>query len=330
MVIDRCPSNSASLIAGGIYNPVVLKRKIKSWMVDDLFPVLVATYKELEEKLEVDVLNHDFPILKPISSADEMTEWNTAVADKSISPYVNSVSKKRPLGPFQESVQGSVTIENAGFLRIGELVLAYREYLKEKGLLIESEFELDKLKCTESEVQYMDIEADRIIFSEGRFISENPLFNWIPYNPTKGQMLTVKVDRPIDATKVYNQQFLFFPTEEKGVFKLGATYSWNQTDEEPTEEATKELLDKVKKALDIDLEVLEAKAAIRPTVADRRPTIGVHPDQKNVFLFNGMGSKGVMLAPYFAKELVDFIYAGKELNPEADLQRWVRKHYKKS
>jgi glycine oxidase len=38
IVIDSCPSHSASLIAGGIYNPIAIKRKIKSWKADELFP----------------------------------------------------------------------------------------------------------------------------------------------------------------------------------------------------------------------------------------------------------------------------------------------------
>ena len=328
VVIDNCPENSASLIAGGIYNPIVLKRKVKSWNVDQLFPALVDTYRELETVFGEKFLEHDFPILKPISSVDEITEWNQAITEKRIAPFVSTVEETPPLGPFQGNVIGSVTIDNSGFLRIRKLVLAYRNYLKEKGLLKEEQVNYSSVKLNADSVVYDDVSADRIIFSEGRFISKNPYFSWLPYNLTKGQMLTVKVNTPIDPSKVYNQQFLFFPTEEKDIFRLGATYSWNETDEEPTEEATQELLGKVKKALNIELEVLEAKAAIRPTVADRRPTIGAHPEEKNVFLLNGMGSKGVMLAPTFAKELVDLIYEGKQVNTEVDLNRFGKRYRK--
>jgi glycine oxidase len=76
-----------------------------------------------------------------------------------------------------------------------------------------------------------------------------------------------------------------------------------------------------------ELEVLNQQAAIRPNSIDRRPAIGPHPIHRNVYLFNGMGSKGVMLAPYFAKQLVDSIYSGSDLHPEASLQRFVRKNY---
>lgn len=325
LVIDRCPTNSSSLIAGGIYNPVVLKRKVKSWKVDELFPFLVETYTELEKKLGAEFLLHNFPILKPISSADELVEWKQAVNEGRLKPYVTSVEEGKPHGPFQNSVVGSVTIESAGFVRFKKLILSYREYLKEKGLLVESEFDFDELHLSRS-LTYEGISADRIIFSEGRFITENPYFNWIPFRPTKGQMLTVRVPESLTPDKIYNQQFLLFPTEEKNIFRLGATYEWNDLDEEATQKSTDELIERAQRALNIDLEVLGAQAAIRPNVADRRPTIGCHPEIENMYLFNGMGSKGVMLAPYFAKQLVGHIYSGSEIDSEADLNRFGKRY----
>lgn len=328
LVIDRCPKNSSSLIAGGIYNPVVLKRKVKSWKVDELFPFLVETYSELEQQLGVDFLLHDFPILKPISSANELNEWQQAVDENRLSPYVDSVEKKTPEGPFQNSVLGSVTIGKSGFVRIGKLVIAYRKHLQEKGVLIEEEFNYQEVRA-EEKVSYKDVSAERIFFCEGRFISENPFFNWIPFRPTKGQMLTVRVPEELTPDRTYNQQFLLFPTEEKNIFRLGATYEWHNLDEIPSQKSTDELIERAQKALNIHFEVLDAQAAIRPNVADRRPTIGQHPEMENLFLFNGMGSKGVMLAPYFAKQLVDHIYSGAEIEPEVNLNRFG-KRYKNS
>jgi len=326
LVIDQCPTNSASLIAGGIYNPIVLKRKVKSWKVDELFPFLVQTYEELEMQLNNSFLHHNFPILKPISSANELVEWQQAVDEERLAPYVNSREESRPLGPFHKSVVGSVTITDSGFLRIGKLILSYRNYLKEKGLLIEEGFEHSMLKTNNKAVSYKDISANRIIFSEGRFISENPYFNWLPFRPTKGQMLTVRVPAELTPDKIYNQQFLLFPTEEKNIFRLGATYEWHNLDEVPTQKATDELIERAKRALDIEFEVLHAHAAIRPNVADRRPVVGRHPEIEAMFLFNGMGSKGVMLAPFFAKQLVEHIYDGKEVASEVNLMRFKKRY----
>jgi len=329
LVIDNCPTNSASLIAGGIYNPIALKRKLRSWLVDDLFPIMVESHRELDEKLAIQSLHHNFPILKPISSKDEVTEWKQVIEEGRLFPYVDSIEETVPRGPFKEDVFASVTIKKSGFVRIEKTLLAYREYLKNKGLLIQENFDHSAISHNQNGIEYRDVKANRIIFSEGRFISENPYFNWVPFKPTKGQILTVKTDSSLTPDRIYNQQFLLFPTEEKDVFKLGATYEWDKLDEIPTAASTTELLAKAEKALTVKFEVLEEKAAIRPTVIDRRPAIGVHPDYENLFLFNGMGTKGVMIAPYFAKQLVNFIYHDGELDKEAELNRFLRKHYKK-
>lgn len=329
IVIDSCPTNSASLIAGGIYNPVVFKRKLKSWNADDLIPALVEAYSEIDARLNITTLHHQFPILKPITSVDDLGQWQRVIQEERLSSYVESIEMGSPEGPFKEGIIANTTVQNGGFLRIGKTLLAYREYLKTKGMLVREEFDYAALKITDSGEEYGDVKADRVIFSEGRFISENPYFSWVPFKPTKGQILTVKTDGSLTPDRIYNHQFLLFPTEQNDVFKLGATYEWDKLDEIPTSASTKELLSKAEKVLNVKFEVLEEKAAIRPTVVDRRPVIGVHPYHKSLFLFNGMGTKGVMIAPYFAKQLVDFIYSHRELDAEVNLNRFLRRHYKK-
>ena len=298
-------------------------------MVDELFPVMVETHQELDEQLGIQSLHHDFPILKPISSKDEVTEWKQVIEEGRLFPYVDSIEETVPSGPLNNDIFASVTIKKSGFVRIEKLLLAYREYLKESSKLIEEGFDHSSVELHQNGVGYESIKADRIIFSEGRFISENPYFSWVPFKPTKGQILTVRANSSLTPDRIYNQQFLLFPTEEKDIFKLGATYEWDKLDEIPTAASTQELLAKAKKALSVQFEVLEEKAAIRPTVIDRRPVIGVHPEHENLFLFNGMGTKGVMIAPYFAKQLVSMIYDNGELDKEANLNRFLRKHYKK-
>jgi glycine oxidase len=325
MVTDPCPAQSSSLIAGGIYNPIVIKRKVKTWKADALFDFLVPHYSEMEKVLGKSFLHHDLPILKPISSEQELGEWQAAIDSGAVHPYVNEVGGV-PDGPFQAEVCGHVLIRHCGFLRTDETIPAYRDHLRSKGILLEEKLDFPKLEMTDEGIRYGDLTAERVIFCEGRHISANPYFNWLPMRPTKGQMLTVRTGSGLTPDRVYNQQFYLFPSREKDVFRLGATYEWHDLNEEPTEAARTELIDRVRKALDIDMEVLDQQAAIRPNVADRRPLIGQHPEHGRLFLFNGMGSKGVMLAPYFAEQLVRHIYDGAELEKEADLRRFIKRY----
>jgi len=67
--------------------------------------------------------------------------------------------------------------------------------------------------------------------------------------------------------------------------------------------------------------VIEQNAGIRPTTFDRRPFIGEHPQLKRNYILNGLGTKGYMLAPLLAKELVAHILHDEKLDPEVSLNR---------
>jgi glycine oxidase len=212
VVIDPCPRQSSSLIAGGIYNPIVIKRKMKTWKADTLFPVLVDAYREMENMLGNQFLVHDFPILKPISSVSELDEWQAAIDQGAVQPFVDTVIRSAPKGPFSPSVIGHVLIQHSGFLRTDEAIGAYREHLRTTERLMVEKLDFEKFAMDGAAVRYGYLTADRVIFCEGRHISDNPYFNWLPMRPTKGQMLTVKVNDALTPDHVYNQQFYLFPT----------------------------------------------------------------------------------------------------------------------
>ena len=91
----------------------------------------------------------------------------------------------------------------------------------------------------------------------------------------------------------------------------------------PTEEGKQELIDRIKEILNCDFEIVEHFAGVRPTVRDRRPLLGVHPKEPNLFILNGLGTRGVMLAPTLAKDLYDFIENGKPLEKAIDIKRYA-------
>jgi glycine/D-amino acid oxidase-like deaminating enzyme len=66
------------------------------------------------------------------------------------------------------------------------------------------------------------------------------------------------------------------------------------------------------------VKILKHKAGLRPATFDRKPFIGFHDKHKNVAIFNGFGSKGVSLIPYFAMNLADHICFGKKMSLEVN------------
>jgi len=108
-------------------------------------------------------------------------------------------------------------------------------------------------------------------------------------------------------------------------YKVGATYDWNDKTNSITESAKNELLSKLNDLINCDYEVLEHFAGVRPTVKDRRPLVGSHPNYSNVHILNGLGTRGVMLGPFLAQQLFNFIEYNIPLEDEININRIYKK-----
>lgn len=316
--IDPCIDAGASWIAGGIFNPVVFKRKVKTWQADVLFAALETTYAELEVVLGTTVLHH-VPIIKPIFSDDELREWQSATANGSLAPYLLSEDIKKPAPPVRTEAVAQLHIRHSGFVDLKSLITHYRKRLTDNNRLTVAQVKPERTLPAQI-ADDLGINAQHVFNCTGIGMRHDLWFGWLPMRPTKGQMLTVDVGCNLPRA-VFNQNFYLFPGQGN-VHRLGATYEWHDLFGGPTQTATDELLGRAHGALNLVLQPIDAQTAVRPTVTDRRPLIGTEFDRPNLHLFNGMGSKGVMLAPYFAKHLVDHVYGGQPLDPEVDLARF--------
>src|SRR5690554_2679490 len=148
-----------------------------------------------------------------------------------------------------------------------------------------------------------------------------------PFKNAKGEVLTIESDI-FQKDEILNRKCFLLPTQYDH-FKLGSTYKWNTKDPSITQEAKDELLETYKGLSDVSIKIVDHGAGIRPAAADRRPMIGEHPELNGLYIFNGMGAKGYMIAPYFAIEFINFIVGQGELDREVNIQRFYKKHYKK-
>ena len=103
---------------------------------------------------------------------------------------------------------------------------------------------------------------------------------------------------------------------------IGSTYGWDFADDLPTDEAYHFLKERLEDVLKTDFEIIEHRAAIRPTVKDRRPFLGIHPEFKQLALFNGLGTKGASLGPFFANHMAMHLVKGETVDPMVDIGRF--------
>ena len=165
--------------------------------------------------------------------------------------------------------------------------------------------------------------AKHIIFAEGFGLYANPYFNYLPLDGTKGELFIIKAPK-LNLDVIINTSVFILPLGND-LFKVGATYNWQDKTSIPTEEGKSELLTRIYEILDCDFEIIEHFAGIRPTVRDRKPLIGTHSKFSRLHILNGLGTRGVMLGPSMAIALFDSIEDQKPLDIAIDIKRYEKK-----
>lgn len=316
---------SSSRVAAGIFNPLTGKKLVKTWLADDLFPYARKFYGSLEQRLGCKLM-HLTPIYRPFRSIEEQNTYLAQTADPGISPYVAHTPDPAGTMPYVNAEFGGLQVVQSGWIDLPVFLDASCAYFRERNLYIEAAFDTTDLVRTDEGIQWNGKQFKAVIFCQGFFALQNAWFNWLPFAPVKGQILEIETEAAL-GPYIINQGIFTLPTDQNRM-KVGATYSWNPLDWESTEAATEELESKLRLLLNTPYKLTGARAGIRPSVRDRRPLIGIHPEFSNVCIFNGLGTKGVTLAPFLSNEFCNHLIYGKELNPLVNIKRYFSLYFR--
>ena len=327
MVIDQPKANSASNVAAGLINPLAGKRFAKSWQADLFLPAARAFYTQLEADLG-EKFFFPAPIVKLFSSPEEQNNWMAKSAEQGWEGLVEipPPGQLPDNGAVVHQEYGGIIVRQGGNVEVRRMLEAIKQDLQRQEGLLECRFELERLEIEDTFVRYGTITASNLIFCEGYQATANPYFGWLPFSLNKGEVLDVRVDnfRP---QCIYNKGVYVLPLMKGEGLRVGATYDWRQVDEKCTAEAEAELGQKLGQVIRHPFEVIAHYAGIRPAVRDRRPLIGTHPDTPVLHIFNGMGSKGVMMAPYLARHFAEVLEGERQLLKEVNISRYFPLYY---
>lgn len=322
LVLNNTNPHASSNVAAGLYNPITGRRMVKTWQADVLFPYLVPFYQEMGTVLESQIL-YPKNVYRPFFSVAEQNDWMAKGEDPAFKNYVAGIfphtKHKGVKDPF-----GGLELKYGGHLEVASMLEKYRQYLLSKNAYIEEIFAERLLQIQNSGVIYKGIRAKKIIFCTGAESSHGMFFDWLPFKLVKGDIISIKPSIFFD--KIINRGVYVLPLT-KGICKVGSTYNWDDLSHIPTEQGKAELVRKVEELLDIPYDIIEHKAGVRPATDDRRPLIGQHPEFKPLYIFNGLGTKGVSIAPYFSEQFLQFLEGKKELDDEVNINRYISLYY---
>ena len=112
-----------------------------------------------------------------------------------------------------------------------------------------------------------------------------------------------------------------FMIPKKDIVRVGATYDNHDMTLENTENGINKLKEKLAKLYTGKFEIVRTYAGIRPATFDRKPFLGMHRKEQQIGIFNGLGTKGVSLAPYFSELFARHLEEGVPLMEEVSIDR---------
>ncbi|CAA7197377.1 NAD(P)/FAD-dependent oxidoreductase [Chryseobacterium potabilaquae] len=314
-VIFSESKKSASQVSAGVINPVILKKFTTFWKAQEQIDFLKKTLLEIESYIGQNYLL-DAPIHRIFHDENEQRLWLKKSENSDLSNFLN-----RKI----EQIEGVKNDYNTGKvnysarLEVNGFFKGLLSFFETRDQLVNEKFDYSQLNTSKS--SYKDFSFHNIVFCEGMGVKENPYFSDIAVVPNKGHHIKVEISESIPENITIKKKHFLFPTHD-GLYFYGGTYDREQLHHFVDDSAVEQLINGLSEFYPYDFDVKEVNFGFRPTVKDRRPIIGKHFNYDNIYVFNGLGARGILNGCYFSKSLYDFIENKIPLDKEVSLERF--------
>lgn len=327
LIVDPGDLHSASRVAPGIVNPLAGRKLHPVWRAGDLLPYALDTYRETESLLG-QTFFQPLPIIRIMKDAAQAELLKERVAQPEAAQFIGETLLPGQIGPHINDPFGSFIAHGTGWLDTIKFIASLRQHWHRQGLLSPTLLNPDIVQTERTAIRWNGKPFGCCVFCEGWLAGTNRWFNWIPWKPARGEMLDLHtadgpVLHPHHRSSILNCGQWLLPLGN-GFYRAGASYAWDDFEAPPSQQARDEILHAINAFVDIDFSVIGHQAAVRPAIKDRYPVLGRHPQHPQIALFNGFGSKGVLVGPWLARLLAEHLLNGTPIPPEVDAQRFYR------
>lgn len=319
-VADPVLRNTSSYISGGIINPITGRKYGLQWNIENLLEAATETYTAFENIVQQPVFKNT-QILRLHKSEAALAAWNEKKDDFKNSNWISAFSTLENNAEALHNLFGGVTIHNAMQVYPNALIKGYAAYLQKNNQLISLPFDYNALKISPEYCEWNATQYRHIIFCEGYAAVHNPFLQFLPFKPSKGECITIHI--PGFQSEIIIQKDISLVPIGNAIFWVGGTNTWDDFSNTPTIAGLTELENKLRQLLKIPYTILSHSAAVRPAMKDRTPVVGKHLEQSNMYILNGLGTKGFSLAPYYAKALIAHILNNTPMEKNVSAARFI-------
>src|SRR5690606_13801329 len=164
-VLFNDDKRTSSKVAGGMFNPLVLKRFTSIWESQAQLDFAEVFYPETE-CLVNEKFYHRLPIYRKFASVEEQNNWFLACDHPLTAAYLNPQLKTEQITHIKSHYFFG-EVYHTGYLDVKKFVQTYQNYLIQNNLLIDEYFDFSLLRIKEEKVIYNHIQAKQIVFAEG-------------------------------------------------------------------------------------------------------------------------------------------------------------------
>ena len=318
IVIDRESEHTSSRVAAGLITPVTGKRLARSWRWDELFPAAVAFYRSLEAELGGSFLRQR-PAIRLFADEAERDEFRKR--ERGI--LAGLVSEADFRSEWFNAPFGAFEMPLAARLDVPRYLDVSREHFRRHDAYHAADLDLAhdvELTADGVRLPRLNIEAKQLVLCRGFTPETDPWFGGIRFKAAKGEILTLRIPA-LSEDRVVHRGVWLAPLGGE-LFRCGATYTWEPLDCETTTDGREVIETRLRGFLRLPFDVIEHHAGVRPVIDAGYPVLGTHPERPQLAYFNGLGSKGSLLAPFFAEHLAAVLAGEREPDRDVDVRRY--------
>lgn len=305
------PAAGASGAAAGLVNPLTGLRARPVWRVDD---ALSALHEALALAGAVPLFRGT-GILRPAGDADQVDRFREAAQAYPHYARWLTTDEARLCHPGTMAPRGAMLVTAGGAMDVPAFVHTLLDAARHHGATVRTGARVtgwdedNAAARVRVEAGEEAIAAGRVLLAPGYGYRHFPELARLHLHPVKGQTVRVALPARPPAGALPHLAGHGYVVHEDEALVVGSTYEHDFTDVRPSPEASRLLIEKAAAMLPAlrDATVLEAQAGVRVNVPGTRlPMVGPLPGRRRLWVFTGLGSKGLLMAPLLASRLSGF------------------------
>lgn len=308
-ILDQPQLSSSSKVAAGVVNPLVLKR-LKIVHEAQAFLAEAHPFYEQWETRWQKSFYRKVSLRHIMHDVRELNDWMEKSARPSHEPFLGKIEKNNYKDLNAPSGLGQV--HHCGWMDTQLFLDLHAQMLPQHVGLKQQTVESDSL--AELKARYK-----QVIIANGHLTQQLRPETREYFSTTRGELLIIEAPGLPEQDIIHGPVFIL-PIGH-GQYKVGATYHWDLMEDKGSPEGKQQLVEKLESIYTGPYRIVEHIAGVRPNVKDRKPLMGQL--EEGLYLFNGLGSRGVLMAPRLARLFTDFLLDGNPIPEAYQLKRFT-------